>query len=204
MLRSTCSAAKSGQYTAAMFKPDMPHSSADLLASLIEEEDWTASLGETLYQIARRVERQTFSEPGRALVNETIDMVGNAMRAHRAGVGRYAPSPHLGRPRTPPSWRCATVACGSVRKCRGRSVALILTLLGSAERAFYLIDRIVDERRSVSRDVAHAAERPKDRPLGGTARACAGGMSAQGGDGQRRRPSGFASAGPCQSQRRRS
>ena len=36
------------RYTAAMFKPDMPHAQADLLASLIEEEDFTASLGETL------------------------------------------------------------------------------------------------------------------------------------------------------------
>ena len=98
---------------------------ADLLASLIEEEDWTASLGETLYQIARRVKRQTFSEPGRALVNETLDMVANAMHAIVPGSGRdTAIRCDLGRPRTPRSWRCATVACGSVRNCRGRSVAL--------------------------------------------------------------------------------
>ena len=68
-----------------MFKPDMPHPQADLLASLIEEEDWTASLGETLYQIARRVERQPFSEVGRPLVNETIDAVATGHARHRAG-----------------------------------------------------------------------------------------------------------------------
>ena len=56
------------RYTAAMFKPDLPPAQADLLASLIEEEDFTASLGETLHQIARRVERQRFSEVGHQLV----------------------------------------------------------------------------------------------------------------------------------------
>ena len=43
----------------------------------------------------------------------------------------------------------------------------ILTLLGSAERAFYLINRIVEERQSVSREIAQRSEQPKDRPLGG-------------------------------------
>ena len=59
----------------------MPHAQADLLASLIEEEDFTASLGETLYQIARRVERQPFSAAGRELVDAMLDQVAEAMRA---------------------------------------------------------------------------------------------------------------------------
>ena len=54
-------------------------SKAELLASLIEEEDLTASLGETLYQVARRVERQPFSAVGRELVNATLDQVTDAM-----------------------------------------------------------------------------------------------------------------------------
>ena len=49
----------------------------------------------------------------------------------------------------------------------------ILTLLGSAERAFYLIERIDAERKSVSRPVvsAAAAEKPREveAPLGGAA-----------------------------------
>ena len=57
------------RYTAAMFKPEMSRGDADLLASLIEEEDFTASLGETLHQVARRVERLTFSAAGRPLVD---------------------------------------------------------------------------------------------------------------------------------------
>ena len=52
------------RYTAAMFRPDTSPREADLLASLIEEEDFTASLGETLFQVARRVERQPFSPRG--------------------------------------------------------------------------------------------------------------------------------------------
>ena len=63
------------RYTAAMFKPDMPHAQADLLASLIEEEDFTASLGETLFQVARRVERQPFSPSARELVDATLDQI---------------------------------------------------------------------------------------------------------------------------------
>ena len=75
-------------YTAAMFKPDMPHAQADLLASLIEEEDFTASLGETLYQIARRVERQPFSAVGRELVNATLDQVADAHAGDHAVDGQ--------------------------------------------------------------------------------------------------------------------
>ena len=51
----------------------MPHARADLIASLIEEEDFTASLGETLYQIARRAERQPFGEPGKLLLHKVLD-----------------------------------------------------------------------------------------------------------------------------------
>ena len=39
------------RYTASMFRPDSSPHEADLLASVIEEEDFTASLGETLYPV---------------------------------------------------------------------------------------------------------------------------------------------------------
>ncbi len=68
-------------YTSGMFKADMPYARADLVASLIEEEDQTASLGETLYQIARRIERQPFAEIGRGLVATVVDQVEDALRA---------------------------------------------------------------------------------------------------------------------------
>lgn len=147
-------------YTAAMFKPDLPHEQADLLASLIEEEDWTASLGETLYQTARRVERQPFSPTGRALVDTTLDEVSAAMRAI-----------------TPNGYKSGTViadAAGRLPKlyelredCLKADLpwaerGAILTLLGSAERAFYLIERIEAERESVLRPaVIEAPARPE-------------------------------------------
>jgi phosphate:Na+ symporter len=154
-------------YTAAMFKPDMPHPQADLLASLIEEEDWTASLGETLYQIARRVQRQPFSAVGQPLVNETIDGVAEAMRAivpDEKGVTL----PGLDIDKQDAAIlalrdRCLRLGAELPWAERGA----ILTLLGSAERAYYLINRIVDERRSVSRDLAQRTEAAQDRPLGG-------------------------------------
>ena len=152
-------------YTAAMFKPDMPHPQADLLASLIEEEDWTASLGETLYQIARRVQRQPFSEVGQPLVNETIDAVAMAMRAivpdekgvMLQGLDVDKQDSVILALRD----RCLRAALPWAER------GAVLTLLGSAERAFYLINRIVDERQSVSRDLAQRAEAAKDRALGG-------------------------------------
>lgn len=154
-------------YTAAMFKPEMPHAQADLLASLIEEEDWTASLGETLYQIARRVQRQQFSEVGRPIVNETIDAVATAMRSIVPdGNGAVAPALDIDKLEAAIlALRDRCLRLGAELSWAERGA--ILTLLGSAERAFYLINRIVDERQSVSRELAQRAERPKDAPLGG-------------------------------------
>ena len=49
------------RFTANTFRTELTPKQTDLVASLIEEEDFSASLGETLYQIARRVERQPFT-----------------------------------------------------------------------------------------------------------------------------------------------
>ena len=154
-------------YTAGMFKPDMPHAQADLLASMIEEEDWTASLGESLYQIARRVERQPFSAVAKPLVDETIDLVAQAMRAIVPDEhGKLLPAPDLNK---------LDAAIHSLRdRCLRLGAELpwaergsILTLLGSAERAFNLVHRIIDERNSVPRDIAQRVDQPQDRPFGG-------------------------------------
>jgi phosphate:Na+ symporter len=143
-------------YTAAMLKPDLPRNQADLLASLVEEEDWTASLGETLYQIARRVERQPFSPVGRELVNAVLDQVTDAMHA-------IAPNGSKTRPVAE-----ATARVSALQALRDRCLKLgaelpwaergaILTLLGSAERAYYLIERVDDERKSVPRALPASA-----------------------------------------------
>jgi phosphate:Na+ symporter len=145
------------QFTANMFDPNMPFPQANLIASLIEEEDWTASLGETLYQVARRIERQSFGKPGRELVDATLDQLAEAMRSITPQTQDMpAVSPESG-PRLaalePLRDRCLRQGAELPWAERGA----ILTLLGSAERAFFLIERIDAERRSVSRSVPAAA-----------------------------------------------
>ena len=144
------------RYTAAMFTPDMPDAQADLLASLIEEGDFTASLGETLFQVARRVERQPFSPGGRALVAATLDQISIAMRTI-VPDGSAPGVPH-GEERQEflllTRERCLKLGADLSWEVRGG----ILELLGTAERAFFLIDRIEAERRSVPRIVTAAME----------------------------------------------
>jgi phosphate:Na+ symporter len=158
-------------YTSGMFTPDMPYARADLVASLIEEEDQTASLGETLYQIARRVERQPLGEIGRGLVNEVIDQVTDALRAIIPINQANPPVTAEAQPRIDALLtlreRCLRLGAELPWVERGA----ILALLGSAERAYVMIERIDDERRSVSREVpAEArAEVGARRDLGGMA-----------------------------------
>jgi phosphate:Na+ symporter len=146
------------QYTANMLDPNMPYRQADLVASLIEEEDWTASLGETLYQVARRIERQKFSTAGRELVDATLDDIAEAMRAITPStqdmpVVSAEAAPRLSR------LLALRERCLKQSDLSWGERGAILTLLGSAERAFFLIERIDDERRSVSRAV------PASQPL---------------------------------------
>ena len=89
------------EYTAHMLDPNMPYSKADLVASLIEEEDWTASLGETLFQIARRVERQKFSPVGRELVDAMLNEIADAMRSITPATADMPDVPAQASPRLP-------------------------------------------------------------------------------------------------------
>jgi phosphate:Na+ symporter len=138
-------------YTAAMFQSDRWHDRANLLASLIEEEDWTASLGETLYQIARRVERQPFSATGRGLIDTTLDEVAGAMRAITPNGHTDAPVVADTADRLPKLQELREVCLKADLPWTERGA--LLTLLGSVERAFYLIERIDAERNSVLRPV---------------------------------------------------
>lgn len=150
-------------YTSGMFTADMPYARADLIASLIEEEDYTASLGETLYQIARRVERQPLGEHGRALVDQLVDQVSDALRAI-IPIGQV----------NPPVTSEAEPRLAGLLQLRERCLRLgaelpwiergaVLALLGSAERAFYLIERIDAERKTVSRNVPASASAQQQR-----------------------------------------
>ena len=143
-------------YTSGMFTPEMPYARADLVASLIEEEDFTASLGETLYQIARRIERQPFGEQGRKLVDTVLDKVSETL-ATIVPIGQErAPATGMAEARNAEllALRERCLRLGSELPWVERGA--ILALLGSAERAFFLIERIDAERRSVSREIAAA------------------------------------------------
>jgi phosphate:Na+ symporter len=150
------------QYTAALFQPGMPYPQANLVASLIEEEDFIGSLGETLYQVARRVQRQPFSSIGRDLVNAAVDQVGDALRAVTSEDWESNPRAAYAAERLPAvvALRDRVLRTGPELPAIERGA--ILALLGSVERAFVLIERIDAERRSVARVVpadAMSAER---------------------------------------------
>lgn len=145
------------RYTAAMFQSNMAHDHADLLASLIEEDDFSASLGETMYQVARRVDRQEFSPVGRQLAEVTLDQIGKAMRTIVPAAGSAAGASDADERRQfllSTRERCLQLGADLPWEERGA----ILELLGSAERAFFLIDRIDAERKSVPRAVARPEE----------------------------------------------
>jgi len=144
-------------YTASMLKPDLTPAKADLLASLIEEEDFNASLGEALFQITRRVERQIFSDNGRIIVTAVLDLVDDAV-AHRLHGASGLPVFNLLQENGPKLLelrkRCLDLGPQLAWDERGA----ILALLGSAERAFFLVERIHSERQSVSRDLSRFEE----------------------------------------------
>ena len=136
-------------YTAQMFKNDVSPRQANLLARLIEEEDFSASLTETLSQITRRIERQLFSENGQAIVTAVLDIVEPAVKQGPRGV--YLPHAHAAR-LAELRQRCLD----ETQKLNWDERGAILTLLGSAARALSLVQHISDERLSVSRDLQHA------------------------------------------------
>lgn len=147
-------------YTSSLFVPGMSYERTDLVASLIEEQDFAASLGESLYQIARRVERETFSEPARELVDLLLERTSAAL------------SSITGEPGDLSNVFSAEAALPGIVELRERCLRLgdtlspsergaILALLGSVERAMVLIERIDTERRSVSRTVAETFEVPE-------------------------------------------
>jgi phosphate:Na+ symporter len=147
------------RYTAAMFKPEMPNREADLLASLIEEGDFTASLGESLFQVARRIERQPFSPAGRPLVQSILDKLAEAMRAILPAPAGPGAIPSFAAAESQEFLlatreRCLQLGADLPWEERGA----VLELLGSAERVFFLIQRIDAERHSVPREVSAAAE----------------------------------------------
>jgi phosphate:Na+ symporter len=141
-------------FTSKAFKPGMAHGQADLVASLIEEEDFSASLGESLYQIARRVERHPFGVKALDAVNEMVDFVDRGVQRRLAG--RDMPS----AAESDKAIVAMRERCLATADMPSEDRGALLALLGSAERAFFLAERVAAERRSVSRELPQALREP--------------------------------------------
>jgi phosphate:Na+ symporter len=104
---------------------------------------------------------------GRELVNSTLDQVSDAMHAitpHGQAKGLVSADAEARLPGLQ-ALRDRCLSLGAELPWAERGA--ILTLLGSAERAFTLIERIDAERKSVSRSLPAAQATRKDIALEG-------------------------------------
>lgn len=152
-------------YTADLMKEDLPYEQLDLIASLIEEADFTAALTEQMHQVARRVKREKFSDQAKTIVDLALNKLDASLRMILPDQGipdPRMPAGHVNFPEVD-ELRARTLAMGPNAGAGERGT--ILALLGSIERAELLIRRIDAERNSVNRQmvVARAAARKDDR-----------------------------------------
>jgi phosphate:Na+ symporter len=148
------------RYTSSMLeKPQLSMAQTDLLASLIEEEDFTASLADSLYQMTRRVLRQKYTGNAQVLVTEVLDCVDQAMQETLCNRGALTAANmqqlREAQARILLNWRARTL--DNKADIGWEERGSLLALYGSAERAFFLVDRLHIERQSVSRDTARFA-----------------------------------------------
>jgi phosphate:Na+ symporter len=138
----------SRSYASRLLIPDAPPAEQDLVASLIEELDFAGAVEEQLWQIGRRVKRETFSPEARALVDEMLDHVTRSL-------AQLLPNAPAGELRNTPrdemllDLRARCLGLNGPLKQAERGA--VLALLGSAERVLMLIARLDAERRSVPR-----------------------------------------------------
>jgi phosphate:Na+ symporter len=138
-------------YSAALFRDGMPREQLDLVASLIEEVDFTGSLAESLHQIARRVKRESFSEAGRRFIGRALERLDQSLTPLLMPVGQPQPVLPAGHSKVTPiediRWEVLEPKAAVPLAEKGA----LLALLGSIERAEGLIARIAAERASVDR-----------------------------------------------------
>ncbi|MCO4316258.1 Na/Pi symporter [Phyllobacterium sp. 21LDTY02-6] len=149
------------EYTASLMKEDLPYEQLDLVASLIEEADFTAALTESLHQVARRVRREAFGSEARAIVDVALNKLDASLQEILPDYGVANPPMPAGHVSIPDveELRARTLALGPNAGAAERGT--ILALLGSIERAEILIHRIDAERKSVNRQgiLSRAARR---------------------------------------------
>jgi phosphate:Na+ symporter len=141
-------------YSAQLFHHDLTREQMDLVASMIEEADFTGSLTESLHQIARRIQREEFSPASREVLDKGLDHLDQKLSlleseqdttADVAAASTVLDAPEF------EAMRWTVIDAGDIPAIEKGA---LLALLGSMERAESLIDRIAQERVSVDRDQA--------------------------------------------------
>jgi phosphate:Na+ symporter len=159
-------------FTSNLFTDDMPYEQLDLVASLIEEADFTASLSESLHQVARRVKRETFGPEAKTIVDAAIHSVDVSLRTIMPEAALDRPSMPAGHSQDQSVEDIRMQLLNYGPKIKAAERGAILALLGSVERAQLLINRIDAERRSVNRSGivarATAARQSRDKREPGT------------------------------------
>lgn len=152
-------------YTSNLMKEDLPYDQLDLIASLIEEADFTAALTESMHQVARRVRREKFGAEAQPIVDTALNKLDATLRSIMPDYGLsdpQMPAGHVNHPAVE-ELRARTLSLGPNAGAAERGT--ILALLGSIERAEILIQRIDAERKSVNRQsvLARASVRKETR-----------------------------------------
>ena len=136
-------------YAAELFQGDLSRERMDLVASQIEEVDFTDSLNEQLHHIAARVKGEKFHPSGKVFIDEALERLDVAVDNLTA--------PTEAQPRTP-AGELRDIEFGDLRwriidsaEVPAGEKGALLALLGSIERAEGLADRIEAERASVDR-----------------------------------------------------
>jgi phosphate:Na+ symporter len=152
-------------YTSNLMKEDLPYDQLDLIASLIEEADFTAALTESMHQVARRVKREKFGAEAQPIIDTALNKLDATLRSIMPDYGLadpQMPAGHVNHPAVE-ELRARTLSLGPNAGAAERGT--ILALLGSIERAEILIQRIDAERKSVNRQsvLARASVRKETR-----------------------------------------
>jgi phosphate:Na+ symporter len=127
----------------------------DLVASMIEEADFTGSLSESLHQIARRIQREQFTPASREVLDKGLDHLDKKLSVIEGVpvVDALAAAPGAAL-LDAPEFEAMRWTVIDAEDIPAAEKGALLALLGSMERAESLIDRIAQERASVDRDQA--------------------------------------------------
>jgi phosphate:Na+ symporter len=142
-------------YSAQLFHGNRTREQMDLVASMIEEADFTGSLTESLHQIARRIQREPFSPASREVLDKGLDHLDKKLSVLEGvpdvdGLAAAAGATLVDAPEFE-AMRWTVIDAEDIPAAEKGA---LLALLGSMERAEALIDRIAQERASVDRDQA--------------------------------------------------